>query len=47
MTGAGVMGVLLSLGLGFPVGADAYANADNAATGTSQQSSIGDRKSVV
>ena len=35
MNGAGVIAALLSLGLGFPVAADAYANADNAATTTS------------
>jgi hypothetical protein len=30
MSGAGVIGVLLSLGLGFPIGADAHTNADDA-----------------
>ena len=42
MNGAGVMAALLSLGLGFPVAADAYGNADNAATATPQPSSVGE-----
>jgi len=42
MNGAGVMAALLGLGLGFPVGTDAYANADNAATETSGPVSIGE-----
>lgn len=42
MSGAGVIATLLSLGLGFPVGADAYANADSTAAATARPSSFGD-----
>ena len=39
MSGAGVMAALLSLGIGFSAGAEAYANADDAAAGTPRPSS--------
>jgi hypothetical protein len=42
MNGAGVKVALLSLGLGFPVAADAHGNADNGATATPQRSSVGE-----
>jgi hypothetical protein len=42
MSGANVMAALLSLGLGFSVATDAYANADDAATATPQSSSAGE-----
>ena len=43
MSGAGItMTALLSLGLGFAVGTDAFADADNVETATPQPSSVGD-----
>jgi hypothetical protein len=42
MSGANVMAALLSLGLGFSVATDAYANAEDAATATPQSSSVGE-----
>ena len=42
MSGAGMMTVLLSMGLGFAVGTDAYADADNVQAATPRPSSVGD-----
>jgi hypothetical protein len=42
MSGANVMAALLTLGLGFSVATDAYANADDATTATPQSSSVGE-----
>ena len=46
MSGAGVMAALLSLGLGFPVAADAYTNADDVAAATPRPSSVGGEPSA-
>ncbi len=44
MSGASVMAALLSLGVGFPVGADAYADADNSVTATAEPSSSAEQQ---
>ena len=42
MSGAGMMTALLTMGLGFAVGTDAYAEADSVQATTSQLSAVGD-----